>query len=236
MMNSESPAQLFEFFRSRFPPGTLPAWIIYDNACNAYNYCVRRNPALFRETRFVVDRFHWKNHVRCNTGYRMYEWSHYDSIIEDIPSQMCEVWNKQLRRIALTISFSTSSNAVWALQAFAYLKAFMTRRAADKARNFRLSFHSSRRGGAFPGTAVTTSTTTDATVYNADEDDELGDEIVLESFERVPYVPSSFSATSLSPTEAMTVPLLPDTLVVSDRLREGIGGRGGGGGGGRVRG
>ncbi|KAL3871729.1 hypothetical protein ACJMK2_039712 [Sinanodonta woodiana] len=39
-----------------------PKLVIYDNACNLHNYCLNRDPVFFRETWFLVDRFHWCNH------------------------------------------------------------------------------------------------------------------------------------------------------------------------------
>ena len=39
--------------------------MIYDNACNLHNYCLNRELQYFKNTWFIVDRFHWRNH----TGY-----------------------------------------------------------------------------------------------------------------------------------------------------------------------
>jgi hypothetical protein len=39
-----------------------PKIIVYDNACNLHSYCLNRDPLFFKETKFLVDRFHWKNH------------------------------------------------------------------------------------------------------------------------------------------------------------------------------
>ena len=40
-----------------------PDLVIYDNGCNLHNYCLNREPVFFKQTWFVVDRFHWPNHV-----------------------------------------------------------------------------------------------------------------------------------------------------------------------------
>ena len=40
-----------------------PDCIIYDNSCNLQSYCLNRDPGFFKNTMFLVDRFHWKNHT-----------------------------------------------------------------------------------------------------------------------------------------------------------------------------
>ena len=40
-----------------------PEVIIYDNSCNLHNYCLNREPDFFRNSQFLVDRFHWRNHT-----------------------------------------------------------------------------------------------------------------------------------------------------------------------------
>ena len=39
-----------------------PSVIIYDIYCNLHTYCLNRDPHCFKDTLFVVDRFHWYNH------------------------------------------------------------------------------------------------------------------------------------------------------------------------------
>jgi hypothetical protein len=51
-------AQITSFFSLILTPKI----IVYDNACNLHSYCLNRNPTCFKETKFLVDRFHWKNH------------------------------------------------------------------------------------------------------------------------------------------------------------------------------
>jgi hypothetical protein len=42
---------------------SAPSLIIYDNCCNFHNYCLGRDALFFENSRFVVDRLHWKNHT-----------------------------------------------------------------------------------------------------------------------------------------------------------------------------
>ena len=69
MRKFESARVPFELFYTRFPgaPGT----IIYDNACNASRYCLRREPFYFSNVLFLIDRMHQCNHVGCHSGYCM---------------------------------------------------------------------------------------------------------------------------------------------------------------------
>jgi hypothetical protein len=39
--------------------------VIYDNACGLHRYCMAREPAFFKNTRFYSDRFHLVNHKDC---------------------------------------------------------------------------------------------------------------------------------------------------------------------------
>jgi hypothetical protein len=39
-----------------------PELVIYDNSCRLHEYCLNRDPTFFKNTKFVVDKFHWKNH------------------------------------------------------------------------------------------------------------------------------------------------------------------------------
>ena len=41
---------------------SAPDVAIYDNECNLHAYALNREPAFFKNTWFLVDRFHWKNH------------------------------------------------------------------------------------------------------------------------------------------------------------------------------
>ena len=42
---------------------SAPKIIIYDNCCHLHNYCLNRDPEFFKHTKFLIDRFHWKNHT-----------------------------------------------------------------------------------------------------------------------------------------------------------------------------
>jgi hypothetical protein len=70
LMNQfESPRFVFEAVRCFFP--FPPQFLVYDLACVLHRYCLGRNAALFRDTTFVLDRFHQCNHTTCSRSYSM---------------------------------------------------------------------------------------------------------------------------------------------------------------------
>ena len=51
--------------------------IVYDNACGLHAYCLNRDPNFFKNTRFLVDRFHYSNHTgktvyACSLSSKLY--------------------------------------------------------------------------------------------------------------------------------------------------------------------
>ena len=52
----EAESIVFNYF-------SAPKVVIYDFACSLHQYCLNRDPVFFQNTRFLVDRFHWKNHT-----------------------------------------------------------------------------------------------------------------------------------------------------------------------------
>ena len=53
----ESPQHPFELLLTRFH--SMPEYIIYDNSCKLHQYVLNREPVMFQNTIFLVDRFHW---------------------------------------------------------------------------------------------------------------------------------------------------------------------------------
>ena len=79
MVASESPRIAFEIFVRRF--NKMPSVLIYDNACKLHLYALKREPARFMNTRFMVDRLHMKKgHVGCSLGYSMDSYSEDENI------------------------------------------------------------------------------------------------------------------------------------------------------------
>ena len=69
MSQCESPKIWFQIFFTRFPQP--PRVIVYDNGCKLHVYCLNREPGYFQNTLFLVDRFHWRGHTGCSSGYNL---------------------------------------------------------------------------------------------------------------------------------------------------------------------
>lgn len=59
--------------------------VYYDFACMLEKYCLARDPLLFRNVIFMIDKFHLKNHT-CSASYSYYE---YDACML-ARTQVCE--------------------------------------------------------------------------------------------------------------------------------------------------
>ena len=59
MESHEPPWHTFEIFLFRFPVPTQ--MIIYDNGCKLHQYVLNHEPVHFKNTIFLVDRFHWQD-------------------------------------------------------------------------------------------------------------------------------------------------------------------------------
>ncbi|KAI9189995.1 hypothetical protein H9P43_001428 [Blastocladiella emersonii ATCC 22665] len=69
LSNKESPRVVYQTLLTRFEK--MPQYVIYDNACNALEYCLNRNPAAFKDTIFAVDAFHMPNHSACAPSFNI---------------------------------------------------------------------------------------------------------------------------------------------------------------------
>ena len=113
MDSPESPKTPFDLLVRRFQ--NIPRLIIYDNSCNLQVYSLKREPKRFANTRFMVDRWHGKNHV-CSEGYSMKAYTK-DT---DIPrnSQICEQSNSALRRLGTQVAYMEPENAIYLVKIF----------------------------------------------------------------------------------------------------------------------
>ena len=95
----------------REPPGV----VFYDNACQLSEYCLNREPALFRKTRFFHDCFHGFSH-KCAKTFR-------SSRVEclRVNSEICEQFNARLQCIKYTGSHLSQPRFVFLAQLVLHL-------------------------------------------------------------------------------------------------------------------
>ncbi len=110
MASVESPKTAFDILLRRFKK--MPRLLIYDNACHLHLYALKREPTRFRDTRFMVDRLHYRvGHVGCTVGYSMDTYAA-DKDIANINSQANEQANAALRRLATQLTYMGPGNLI----------------------------------------------------------------------------------------------------------------------------
>ena len=114
MRRCESPQVPFSIFTSHFE--MPPKIIVYDNACKLHVYCLNREPALYKNTRFFVYRFHWKGHVGCSRGYSLDSYASINT--KKINSQVNEQANSGLQRIKAQLAYMKPDNFLFTLSLF----------------------------------------------------------------------------------------------------------------------
>lgn len=102
--NAEGRNEAYSFLTCFFKQA--PSVIIYDFACSLQEYCLNRAPTFFKNTLFLVDKFHWTNHKACSHGYCM---ELYDSW-RAINSQIAEQCNSALGKIKSALSMMRQNN------------------------------------------------------------------------------------------------------------------------------
>ena len=108
MRSAESPQTAFDILVRRFR--TTPRVIVYDNACKLHVYALKREPRRFQNTRFLVDRLHYRRgHVGCSLGYSMDSYAS-DEYVSSINSQANEQANASLRRLATQLTYMAPDN------------------------------------------------------------------------------------------------------------------------------
>jgi len=80
-----------------------PKMVIYDNACHLHTYCLNRDPVRYQATQFKIDRFHWKNHTACSSGYHLHSW-------HGMNSEVVEQKNSLLKNLRSQLSYMTVGN------------------------------------------------------------------------------------------------------------------------------
>ena len=89
MYQAVSPMYVFQTVYGRWE--TAPKLLIYDNACNALTYALRREPFFFRNTLWLVDSLHYVNHSNCNCGFNFgtnpYYKGRFSSVLSEIKNQ-----------------------------------------------------------------------------------------------------------------------------------------------------
>eukprot|EP00889_Picochlorum_renovo_P007449 jgi/Picre1/34479/NNA_001947.t1 len=82
-----------------------PRVVVYDFACALMDYCLNRAPDFFKFTLFVVDAFHWVNHVACARSFSIKLYSEMKDIASMTQNtEACEQINAAMKRFKPVLS------------------------------------------------------------------------------------------------------------------------------------
>lgn len=108
---------------------TAPKVIIYDFACALQSYCMYREPQFFKDTRFLIDEMHARDHTKCSTSGFLASYMGGDPLLRSINSSVAESGNAGLGRIRKAVSYCTQEHAAALIRH--YLNIWNRRRATD---------------------------------------------------------------------------------------------------------
>ena len=94
----------------------MPEDIYYDFACQLSEYCLNREPELFKNTRFWHDLFHFIGHV-CGINFKLGRVLG----LEGVNTEICEQVNSFLQCIKYTGSHLSQEHFTFFVQFFLYL-------------------------------------------------------------------------------------------------------------------
>lgn len=109
---AEGRNEPFSFLTTHFKHA--PKVVVYDFACAFQDYCMNREPAFFRNMRFLVDKFHWHNHQACARSYNA---SLYDDV-SFLNTQIAEQCNSALIKIWASVGQMTQAHFMFAVRLF----------------------------------------------------------------------------------------------------------------------
>ena len=84
--------------------------------CKLHQYILNREPVHFKNTIFLVDRFHWRGHVGCSSGYSLDSYTSLD--VAAINSQVNKQANAGLQRIKGHIAYMKPDNFMFHVKPF----------------------------------------------------------------------------------------------------------------------
>ena len=113
---------LLQILSTRF--SCAPKLLVYDNCCNLFKYCMSRTPWLFKDTRFVVDRFHYRDHVGCSEEFNMDTYEE----LKNMNSEISEQFNSGARYGDLIECLSQKTQLHFMLDLQSYMYEYNSRR------------------------------------------------------------------------------------------------------------
>jgi hypothetical protein len=104
--SAEGRSEVYSYIIKHFK--TPPKLIVYDFACALEKFFLNRAPWFVKYTVFVIDRFHWVNHLACSKGYNVSLYPQHNGI----NTQAAEQANSCLCTIAKSASLMTQEHCM----------------------------------------------------------------------------------------------------------------------------
>jgi hypothetical protein len=135
LQDAESPATPFTALTTYFEQCTctdtvskgsrsvlVPEFVIYDNACNLQTYALMREPYLYKDVVFMVDRLHYCNHKNCSCAF---DAKLFPRDLGSLNSQVCEQAHKQMRKLVSSLSYMSQTHFMEFMRYFVFCSNFM---------------------------------------------------------------------------------------------------------------
>lgn len=107
---TEGRNDVFSALYAHWP--VAPKIVVYDYACQLAPYAMVREPAFFRDTRFVVDEFHAMGHTKCSSASSATHAMQYDPNLQVVNTSAAEVGNSGVGKIRKSVSYMTQTHAI----------------------------------------------------------------------------------------------------------------------------
>lgn len=91
---------------------------------NLHSYSLNRDPVFFKNSQFLVDRLHWRDHTGCSEAYNLSRYPQWDRL----NSQTAEQANSCLRYIKASLSYMNQKNFMHHCKFFLWYRNFMHRK------------------------------------------------------------------------------------------------------------
>ena len=87
-------------------------------SCHAHEYALNREPTFFKDSLFVIDKFHYRNHRACSRGYN----SKLFKEAAALNSQAAKQFNSILKKIAMSVQYSDAPGFFLLVLSFMLMK------------------------------------------------------------------------------------------------------------------
>lgn len=82
-----------------------PQFVIYDFACALAPYCWAREYEFFKDTVFLIDKFHALGHTRCSSACFLSNYCQFNTTLNSVNSSAAECGNSSLHKIRKSVRY-----------------------------------------------------------------------------------------------------------------------------------